>query len=212
MIRFSSFIPEAAKNPNRKLGKASVEELQNRLDIETDPRERAELNAFLADPRIGKARGNKTVMWHIRDLYDIHSHEREPHNRRAAAALKKDLADISESAYGAFSNYLGTGTMHFVQPHAKELNRRTDELLAALSRAHPLGRRGVDRGLGPAFAGGNLDAVEFRPRMGSVRRLTISFNPNGTVGIDADGRSLGNAVPLHGIGAAIGKTVGGGFR
>ena len=80
-----------AKDPNKRLGKASIEELRYRLEIADDAKEIAELKSFLADPRIGRIRSSPIVLWHLKDLYDIHSHERDPHNRRAALALKKDL-------------------------------------------------------------------------------------------------------------------------
>jgi len=125
--------------------------------------------------------------------------------------VRSFLSFVAESAYGTFANYLGSSVMPFVQTKANELNRRTDELMAALSRVHAQGRTGVQNDLGPPFSRMSLDSVEFRPRSGP-RRLVIIFNPNGTVGIDADGKSVAKSAALRDIGPLMARVVGGGFR
>lgn len=79
---------------SRKLSKASVEELHFRHDGISDPKERAEFDSFLSDPRIHRVRKHPNIHWHLKDLHALHRRESEPLNRRAAKALAKDLGEI----------------------------------------------------------------------------------------------------------------------
>jgi hypothetical protein len=125
--------------------------------------------------------------------------------------MKSFSSFVVESAYGAFANYLGSSAMPLVQTKANELDRRTKELETALARAHAQGKMGVQSDLGLPFAQMSLDSVEFRPRRGP-RRIIVVFNPNGTVGINADGKSVARSAALRDIGSLMAKVVGGGFR
>jgi len=122
-----------------------------------------------------------------------------------------DPKHLDETAYGVFSNYLGSSMMPFVQSKKHELDRRTDELTKALARAHAQGAAGAQRDLGLPFAQVSLDGVEFRPHRGGVRKLLVRFNPNGTLGINADGKTVANSAALRDIGPLMAKIVGGGF-
>jgi hypothetical protein len=95
MKSYSQFIAEAQNAHGKKLGKASVEELHYRhetIDSRIDsPNEDAEFKSFLSNPRRGRLHSHPRVLWHMKDLHDIHSHEKEPYNRRAAKSLSQDL-------------------------------------------------------------------------------------------------------------------------
>jgi len=91
MKSFKQFIAEAQDAHGKKLGKASIEELHYRHESIDDPSEHEEFKSFLSNPRRGRLQSHPRVLWHMKDLHDIHSHEREPHNRRAARSLSQDL-------------------------------------------------------------------------------------------------------------------------
>jgi hypothetical protein len=152
--------------------------------------------------RAGVLRVNPKELQHLRDwIGDLKEMRSESH----------DPKHIDETAYGVFSNYLGSSMMSFVQTKQHELDRRTDKLTKALARVHAQGAAGVQRDLGLPFAQVSLDGVEFRPHRGGVRKLLVRFNPNGTLGINADGKTVANSAALRDIGPLMAKIVGGGF-
>lgn len=95
MKTFGTFIsiPESARP--RRLSKASLEELEYRLDGLESDQERSEFRSFMSNPLVERIRSHPKVLWHLKDLLALHKGESDPLNRRAYKALKKDLEGIA---------------------------------------------------------------------------------------------------------------------